>query len=211
MTNINWKEIEEKLRRALDDYRFRHTLGVAYTAAALAMSHGADVEKARLAGLLHDCAKGIKGQERIALCEKNGIDITPTERENTSLLHSKLGVLFASDLYGINDPEILGAIRWHTTGRPEMSTLEKIVYIADLIEPNRDEMMTIAPEIRTLAFRDLDMGCEAAMAESIRYLRSTDKTMDENTVEAYNYYHKLAENRKISAIQSVCTKNADRL
>ena len=195
MTDINWKEIEDKLRGTLDEYRFRHTLGVAYTAAALAMSHGADVEKARLAGLLHDCAKAVKGQERIVLCEENGIDITPTERVNTSLLHCKLGVLMASERYGINDPEILGAIRWHTTGRPEMSVLEKIIYIADFIEPNREEIMTIAPEIRTLAFKDLDLACDAVMAETIRYLKSTDKTMDESTVEAYNYYHKLAENR----------------
>lgn len=195
MTNINWKETEDKLRGALDDYRFRHTLGVAYTAAALAMSHGYDVSKARLAGLLHDCAKGIRGQERIAMCEENGIEITPVERENTSLLHSKLGVLLASRDYGINDPEILSAIRWHTTGRPEMSVLEKIIYISDFIEPNREEIMSVDPELKTLAFKDLDLGCEAVMSETIRYLKATQKTMDEKTVEAYNYYHELAASK----------------
>ncbi len=193
MTEINWKETEDKLRSSLDEYRFRHTLGVAYTSAALAMAHGCDIEKARLAGLLHDCAKGIKGQERITLCEKNCIEITQTERENTSLLHSKLGVLLASREYGIEDPEILGAIRWHTTGKPEMNALEQIVYIADFIEPNREEIMSIDPEIRKLAFKDLDLGCEAVMSETIRYLRQTNKTMDESTIEAYNYYHELAK------------------
>ena len=133
MQDINWKEIEEKLKDTLDEERFRHTLGVSYTAAAIAMAHGYDVQKARLAGMLHDCAKSVPKEKRIPMCEEYGIEVSECEKENTGLLHSKLGVMIADRIYGISDEEILGSIRWHTTGRPEMSILEQIIYIADYI------------------------------------------------------------------------------
>ncbi len=193
--NINWKEIEEKLRTTLNDARLRHTIGVSYTAAAIAMAHGFDVEKARLAGLLHDCAKYIPSSERIRLCKDHGIPVTECERKNSSLLHSKLGVLLAKEEYGIEEEDILGAIRWHTTGKPDMTILEQIIYIADYIEPNRDDEITIDPQIRISAFKDLDLCCEQVMDASIRYLRITGKSMDKMTTEAFNYYHEKNKNR----------------
>lgn len=189
MTEINWNKIEEQLKEELDEYRFRHTLGVSYTAAALAMAYGSDVQKARLAGLLHDCAKAIPNSIRIPMCEENGISVTDIERENTSLLHSKLGVLVARRDYGVEDEDILGSIRWHTTGKPEMSLLEQIVYIADYIEPNRDYNMEIKSEIRKKAFTDPDLGCDAIMSEIVDYIKKSSKPMDEMTIKAYNYYH----------------------
>lgn len=184
----DWKSIEEKLKNTLDEERYRHTLGVSYTAAALAMAHGEDVQKARLAGLLHDCAKCIPGNQRIKICEDNHIEIREVERKNTSLLHSKLGAFIAKRDFGIDDEEIFGAIRWHTTGRPDMTVLEQIIYISDFIEPNRDEEITIDPDIRKYAFTDLDECCKRIMADVVEYIHSASREMDEMTVEAYNYY-----------------------
>ncbi len=191
MISINWGKIEDKLKKNLDENRYRHTLGVAYTACALAFSYGYDHEKARLSGLMHDCAKCIPKEKRIPLCEKYGIELTECEKKNTALIHSKLGVVIAKRDYGIEDTEILNAIRWHTTGKPSMSVLEKIIYIADYIEPNRDNSLVIKSSIRELAFKDLDKCCEAIMDEIIKYIKSTGALIDEKTLEAYNYYHKL--------------------
>lgn len=188
MQDINWKEIEEKLKDTLDEERFRHTLGVSYTAAAIAMAHGYDVQKARLAGMLHDCAKSVPKEKRIPMCEEYGIEVSECEKENTGLLHSKLGVMIADRIYGISDEEILGSIRWHTTGRPEMSILEQIIYIADFIEPNRDIELEIPAEIRKSAYSDLDRCCALIMKEIVGYLRDSSKKMDEMTEKACEYY-----------------------
>ena len=188
MDDYNWKATEEKLRLTLDDERYRHTLGVSYTAAAIAMAHGFDVRRARLAGILHDCAKYLPRDERIPACEKFGIDVTECERVNTGLLHSKLGTVIAERDYGIEDEDILGAIRWHTTGKPEMSILEQIIYIADYIEPNRDAEIEIPEEIRKLAFTDLDRCCALIMKRITEYLSTSSKSMDEMTVKACEYY-----------------------
>ena len=101
------------------------------------MCYGADLEKALTAGLLHDCAKGRGVKEQIRYCEKHGILLTEAELAMPALIHAKLGAYLAEKDYGITDPEILDAITYHTTGRPDMSLLEKIIYIADYIEPNR--------------------------------------------------------------------------
>lgn len=189
--SADWKSIEQKLQKTLDEERYRHTLGVSYTAAAIAMAHGYDLQKAKLAGLLHDCAKHIPAEERLRLCEENAIEITEIERKNTSLLHSKLGVYIAERDYGIQDEEILGAIRWHTTGKPEMSELEQIIYIADYIEPNRDKWLLIDPEIRKSAYTNLNQCCMLIMEKIVKYIRSKQKDMDEMTIEAYQYYKEL--------------------
>ena len=188
METINWEEIEKKLKNTLDEERYRHTLGVSYTAAAIAMAHGYDVEKARLAGILHDCAKSVPKEKRIPMCEEYGIEVTDCERENTGLLHSKLGTVVAGRDYGITDQEIHGAIRWHTTGRPEMTLLEQIIYIADYIEPNRDAEIDIPAKIRMAAYDDLDQCCAMIMKSIVEYLKTSSKRMDEMTLEAYEYY-----------------------
>ena len=188
MCDINWEEIEEKLKNSLDNGRYRHTLGVSYTAAAIAMAHGCDVHKARLAGMLHDCAKSVPKENRIPMCEEYGIEVSECEKENTGLLHSKLGVIIAERNYGIDDAEILGSIRWHTTGKPEMSILEQIIYIADYIEPNRDMEIGIPAEIRVSAFTDLDLCCALIMKQIVSYLKNSSKKMDEMTVKACEFY-----------------------
>ena len=186
-------EITQKLRKELEKElkpdRYDHTLGVAYTSASLAMVHGANVDKALIAGFLHDCAKCLSHEEQLNICERNNIEITDVERRNHSLLHAKAGMYIASTKYEVRDPEILNAIRYHTTGKEDMSLLEKIVYIAHFIEPNRkplDDMNIIRKE----AFTDIDRCLAHILHNSIVYLRTIGKECDDTTMKAYEFYKK---------------------
>ncbi|MBR3276584.1 MAG: bis(5'-nucleosyl)-tetraphosphatase (symmetrical) YqeK [Eubacterium sp.] len=192
----DWLTIEEKLRAALNPVRYQHTLGVTYTAAALAMKYGLDVGKARLAGLLHDCAKCIPDDEKIRMCRENPVEVTEFELEHPYLLHSKLGAFVAQAEYGVTDEEILSAIRWHTTGKPEMTVLEQIIYISDSIEPNRDDELPDLRDVRILAFTDLDECCVQIMHDNIAHIKARGLPMDSMTEKAYNYYKEKVSSRK---------------
>lgn len=183
------QRLRKELQKELKPDRFDHTLGVAYTAASMAFVYGADVEKALIAGMLHDCAKCMSHEEQVRICEKNKIDITEVERKNHSLLHAKVGMYLARARYDVYDTEILNAIRWHTTGREDMTLLEKIVYIADFIEPNRKplENMDI---IRKEAFTDIDLCLAHILHDSVIYLQTIGKECDDATMNAYEYYKK---------------------
>lgn len=182
----------EKIRRAMEKElsagRYTHTLGVAYTASSLAMAHGENMEKAMLAGLLHDCAKSMHGSELVAICEKGHLSMNAAERANpTALLHAKAGAYLAEHKYGVSDVDILNAIRYHTTGRPDMSKLEKIIYIADYIEPGRKQLAELEM-IRRIAFQDLDWTMEKILANTLAYLRTTDGQVDDMTAKTYQFY-----------------------
>ena len=120
-------EIRKKLKKELDKDRYEHTKGVMYTAGCLAMAHEYDIGKAMLAGLLHDCAKCLEDEEKIALCEKYHVLISEAEFANPTLLHAKAGAILAETRYEVTDPQILHAISVHTTGEPNMSILDKII------------------------------------------------------------------------------------
>jgi len=180
-------KIQEKVESYLDKKRFNHTLGVRYTAAALAMCHGEDILKAEVAGLLHDCAKCIHDDELLALCRQHEIVISDTECAMPFLLHAKVGAWFAYEKYQIEDTDILNAITYHTTGRPQMSLLEKIVYLADYIEPEREQIPRLA-EIRKECFRDIDKALEIALANTIYYCEASENRIDETTRLAYEFY-----------------------
>lgn len=182
------REIEKQLKKALDKDRFNHTLGVMYTAAALAMAHGADMEQALYAGLLHDCAKCIPNEEKIALCRKYQIPVSTAEERSPFLLHAKLGAYYARNTYEIQDEEILHAIKVHTTGEPGMNTLDKIIYIADYIEPNRDQAPNLET-IRKLAFQNLDETMEQILGDTLSYLKEKGGEIDPLTAETYAYFH----------------------
>lgn len=182
------KEIEKQLKKELDKERFTHTMGVMYTAAALAMAHGGDMDQALYAGLLHDCAKCIPNEEKLSLCEKYQISISDAERKSPSLLHAKLGAYFAKSIYGIEDEEILHAIKVHTTGEPGMNLLDKIIYIADYIEPNRDQAPNLTA-VRKLAFQDLDKTMEKILSDTLQYLTEKGGEIDPLTNETYQYFH----------------------
>ncbi len=180
-------KMRRKLKGELDGKRYEHTMGVMYTSAALAMCYGADLECALTAGLLHDCAKCIPADKKIKLCGKYHLNISETEYKNPSLLHAKLGAFLAAKKYHIKDKNILNAIASHTTGRPQMSLLEKIVYIADYIEPGREELPNMA-EVRKLAFADIDECLYRILKDSLAYLKSKDMAIDIMTEKTYEYY-----------------------
>lgn len=180
-------EIRKKLKKVLDKGRYEHTEGVMYTAAAMAMAHGYSIEDAMLAGLLHDCAKCIPNAEKIKLCRENDLLITAVEYESPQLLHAKLGAYLAETLYEVNNPEILHAIKVHTTGEPAMSSLDKIIYIADYIEPGRDKAPNL-DYVRKLAFGDLDACMAQILQDMLPYLTSRNGSIDPMTKMTYDYY-----------------------
>ncbi|MEE3467283.1 MAG: nicotinate (nicotinamide) nucleotide adenylyltransferase [Eubacterium sp.] len=188
------KDLLKCLRATLRPKRYRHTMGVADTAEILGnLYNGADAtlaERARLAGLLHDCAKYYTNEEQIALCDTYGIALTQTERENPSLIHGKLGAYLAEQRYGVSDEEIQNAIRFHTVGRPEMTTLEKIIYIADYIEPGRviPEALHPLDDLRTRVMHDLDGTLVLVIENTIDYLKKTGRTIDEASMATLSYY-----------------------
>ena len=176
---MNNKDIICRLRKELDFKRYEHTCGVAYTSAALAMRWDADVDKAYISGLLHDCAKGMSDEQRLDICKKNDIYVSDVEKQNPSLLHAKVGAFLAKEVYEVDDEEILSAITYHTTGRAGMTLLEKIVFSAD--DPE-------LPLIRSLAFTDLDKAVLKIYENTMKHLMSSTKALDPTTEEAYKYY-----------------------
>ena len=187
---LNKIELIRTLEQELNYKRFVHTLAVAGTASSLAMCYGMNIEKTELAGLLHDCAKCIDVRKMQKLCEKAGLEISPFEAGSGSLLHSKAGSVLAAEKYGCTDPDILNAIRYHTTGRPGMSLLEKIIFVADYIEPGRYTAKNL-PEIRKMAFEDIDEALLKILYDTLVYLNSTGNTVDPMTQKTYDYYRQI--------------------
>ena len=163
-------KIQEKLQKKLTPDRYQHTLGVMYTCAALAMCHGCNLERAMVAGLLHDCAKCIPNDKKISICEKNNIAITEAERKNPSLLHAKAGVFLAKSKYDIEDEDILDAIRYHTTGNVDMTLLQKITY--------------------------LDKALYMVLHDTLQYLETIHAEVDSTTQQAYEFYRQLQEEKQ---------------
>ena len=180
-------KIEEKIKKVQSEKRFAHTKGVQYTAMCLAMKYDEDIEKASLAGLLHDCAKHLSDEKLIALCDENDIETTDIERKNPVLLHGKVGALIARKKFKIEDEDLLNAITYHTTGRPGMSMLEKIIYVADYIEPGRDKMDRL-PEIREAAFTDIDSALKMILEDTINHIKSKGYVMDPMTEKTFLFY-----------------------
>lgn len=191
--SISCKALRKQMEKVQDEKRYEHTLGVAFTAASLAMRYGADVKQAQVAGLLHDCAKCMTNEERLSICKKNKLEVTPVEKANPFLLHAKVGAFLAKEKYGIQDEEILSAVRCHTTGRPNMTLLEKIVFTADYIEPSRKTAPTL-DEVRTMAFQNLDIALCKILSDTLNYLDTVDQEIDPMTKETYHYYNGEREN-----------------
>lgn len=181
------KKIKKKLKNELDESRYEHTIGVMDTAACLAMRYGADLTQALVAGLLHDCAKCIPNDKKLKLCRKNGIEVTPFEEKAPFLLHAKLGAWMAEHEYHVSDPAILSAIACHTTGKTDMSLLDKIVFIADYIEPGRNKAPGL-PEIRRLSFTDIDQALIRILSDTLDYLASSNDPIDPATQNVLDYY-----------------------
>ena len=189
MKTADISKIRKAMEKSLDEMRYEHTLGVAYTAASLAMRYKASIENAQLAGLLHDCAKCLDDDKKIAICEKHNISITDVERRNPFLLHAKAGSFLAMNKYKVNDSDVINAILNHTTGRPGMSLLEKIIFVSDYIEPGRKKAPNLN-EIREMAFINLDNAVVKIQEDTLNYLKSTPGEIDPMTQKTYDYYKK---------------------
>ncbi len=183
------QKIQESLRKELKSRRFSHTLGVEYTSVCLAMKYGEDLKKADLAGLLHDCAKELPGKKLLKICRENNETISEIEERNPFLLHGKAGACMARDVYGVTDEIILNAIRYHTTGRPDMTLLEKIVFTADYIEPGRNHAPNL-DSLRKLAFEDLDRAVFEILEQTLDYLREKNSEIDPKTIQTRDFYRK---------------------
>lgn len=187
MAVYNLKSLQKQVKEVLTEDRFEHTLGVMYTAESLAMRYGTDMTQAAVAGLLHDCAKCIPNAQKIKICRKNGIEITEMEEANPSLLHAKLGAYLAKSVYGVTDPEILSAISCHTTGKPDMSMLDMIIYMADYIEPNRDKAPNLK-EIRKKSFENIEEALYQVLESTLKYLSDRPEMIDPTTKISYDFY-----------------------
>ena len=182
-----YKKLRKKVKDVMTKSRYEHTLGVEFTAASLAMRYEVDIEKAELAGLLHDCAKCIDSEDTLDECKKYNIELTDVEKRNPFLIHSKLGAVHAKKLYGVDDEDIISAIRFHTTGKPDMTMLEKIIFIADYIEPGRDKAPNLK-EIRKMSFIDIDEAMFMILKDTLDYLDKGEGEKDELTRDTYLFY-----------------------
>lgn len=189
------RKIRKAMEKTQDEKRYIHTLGVAYTATALAMCYGQDLQQAETAGLLHDCAKCMDNKKKLTICKKYHISMTELEQRNPFLLHAKVGSFLAKNTYGIQDEDILNAILNHTTGRPNMSLLEKIIFIADYIEPSGKQAPNLA-QIRALAFQDLDSALRMILRDTLQYLQETGGETDPMTQQTYDFYLKEEKKEK---------------
>ena len=177
-------KIKEKLKGKLKKNRYIHTLGVAKEARRLALIYGADADKAYLAGLLHDCAKGYSIDEQIKLSKEYGVELDDNLLNSPPVIHGFLGVEIAKREYGISDIEILNAIRYHTVGRAGMTVLEKIVYIADLTEENRD--FDGVEELRQSVDKDLDRTLILCLKQQFVVQGKRENTIHPNMVYMWN-------------------------
>lgn len=182
--------LRDKMKETLKQPRYLHSIGVEEVACDLAIIHGYNSEKASIAGILHDCAKELPDEELLKCCRNYHLEITEVEAKCPFLLHGKVGAAFARERFGVEDTEIIDAILYHTTGRPNMKLLEKIIFTADYIEPYR-RLLPGINEIREMAYSKLDVAVLMILENTLRYLEQTRAVIDTMTVDTYMYYKEL--------------------
>ena len=182
---IDVEYIKARIKEALSEKRYNHSLGVAEEAVKLAKHYNADADKAYIAGLLHDCAKEIPPAEIVAKLDERHITISEVARNAPKTLHGALGAIIAKEEFGIDDEEIQDAIFFHTTGKADMSLLTKIIYIADYIEPNRS--FDGVEELRAAAYKDIDRAIVLGIDHTMLDLIERGLTIEQNTISARNY------------------------
>ena len=187
--------LRSKLKTKLDPMRYEHSLSVSFTCMNLAMRYGYDIDKAELAGLMHDCGKRFTDEIILKKCISPKILVTDAEQKALPVLHAKYGAWLAENKYGIEDPEIISAIACHTTGKADMSVLDKIVYIADYIEPRRYKADNL-PQMRKLAYEDLDKTMYEILKSTLEYLAKKGAVADPMTATAYEYFRQLVAAEK---------------
>lgn len=180
---VSKEEMITYVKNKIGEKRFKHSLNTAKEAVSLAKRYNADEDKAYIAGLLHDVAKGLPKQELEAAASENNIEIDKYEKLNPELIHGKIGAAMVKRDLGINDEEILSAIKWHTTGYKNMTLLEKIIYLADIIEPGRNFKET--DELRAIAYKDIDDAMIFGLRHVMKFVKSKELTLHPNSLEAY--------------------------
>lgn len=178
-------KIKEDLKNTLSERRYIHSLGVMEMAVELAKIYNVDEKKAELAGLLHDNAKEMTPEELLKYVDDNNIKISEVERINTKILHGKIGADIAKKKYGVSK-EIQEAIEYHTTTNPNMTTLDKIVFVADKIELNRKSATYDIESERELAKKDLDGAVIFIINSNITSLIQKDKLINEESIQTRN-------------------------
>ena len=188
----NTEQISCKLKKILTRNRFIHTQGVAKEAVRLARHYNSDTYKAYTAGLLHDCAKDYSAEEKRRLCASYKIKIDDIIEKQIDLVHSFLGAALCKKEYGIKDKDIINAVKYHTTGRADMSELEKIIYLADCIEPNRKQHDGLE-KTRHLAYTDLNLAMKYNLELTIKHNENKGRMIHPLSIEALNYFKNLTE------------------
>lgn len=179
------EKIKEDLRENLSEKRYKHSVGVMEMAGELAQLYGADVETAKLAGLLHDIAKEMSSEDKLKYVEENNILINEVERINTPILHGKIGADVAKKKYGVSE-QIQKAIELHTTTSPDMDIIAKIVYVSDKVELNRKSEDYDIEYERELAKKDLDETVIYIIESNIKSLLKKGKLIEPQSIETRN-------------------------
>ncbi len=185
--------LREKGYAYLKPKRVPHVQGTEEMAVRLAELWGADRDDAAEAAILHDCTKRLDRDEQLRLCEKYGIMTDEWELQNEKLLHAKTGAALAADVFGV-PPHIESAIRWHTTGRPGMTLLEQVVFLADAVELNRKHYPALEA-IREAAFQDLDAAMELYLRSSLYYVAQGGEAVHPSTAATQRYFLKRLEEK----------------
>ncbi|WP_298837757.1 bis(5'-nucleosyl)-tetraphosphatase (symmetrical) YqeK [Clostridium sp.] len=188
----NEKEMFDYIKKNLKESRFKHSVSVSETAIKLATVYGQNIEKARIAGLVHDCAKNLTNDQLIKITTEHKIELDDVSKESPQIIHGLVGSIIARDVMKIDDEDILNSIRYHTTGRKNMSILEKIIFISDYIEPLRT--FKGKEEVRDLSRVNLDGAVMMCLENTIRYVICKKQLLHIDTIYARNYL--LSENSR---------------
>ncbi|NMM64553.1 HD domain-containing protein [Clostridium sp. P21] len=181
----NEQEIKNYLKDNLKIKRYEHSLSVRDTAVELAELYNENVEKARMAGLVHDCAKNMSNEKILDIAKNHNLEINEVCKESPQLLHGAVGAVIAREKMGIEDKDILNAVAYHTTGRKNMTKLEKIIYIADYVEPLRD--FPGVDLLRKAAYKDLDNALLMSFNNTIKFILERGQLIHLDTIEGRNF------------------------
>lgn len=191
---LNYQQAEEMVRKELSHKRYTHTVNVKNMAVALAKKYGADPEKAALAAILHDSVKERSKAELLRILDENAIMAKDAKNSPPPVWHGPCAAILAKTEWGIEDDEICDAIWCHTTGRPGMTKMDKILYISDMISAERD--YPEVEELRALAQKDLDEAVLTAVRYNVRWIRQVGKPVDPMSLKTLEYLEQEAAANK---------------
>jgi predicted HD superfamily hydrolase involved in NAD metabolism len=191
---VEYEKLYSDVKMMLSEKRFKHTEGVIQRAIEYAKIYKVDIETVKLAAVAHDIAKEIPQEESYKMLNEYGVKLNEVEKNNFNLIHAKLGAAIAKNKYKLSD-EIVSAIEYHTTGKEDMSMLEKIIYLADATEPNRNYMKTenclTLDELVNLIKTDINEGLSYTLKWSLEFILKKNLLIHLDSVKAYNFYKKV--------------------